>query len=135
MLLLCGDTVAPPLKIIFTNILSTGIYPDLWKLADVTPIHKKDDKQLIKNYRPISLLPICSKIFEKIVFNHLYGFLTANNLITKNQSGFRPGDSTTNQLLDLIDTIHQSFDASPTPRSETQPIIFLNKALVKMTPS
>ena len=114
MLLLCGDTAAKPLKLFFCNILSTGTYPNIWKLANVTPIHKKGDKQLIKNYRPISLLPICSKIFEKLVFNHLYNFLTTNNLITKNQSGFRPGDSTTNQLIDLIDTIHQSFDSSPT---------------------
>ena len=53
-------------------------------------------------------------MFEKIIFNHLYSFLTTNNQITKNQSGFRPGDSTTNQLLDLVDTIHQSFDAIPT---------------------
>ena len=114
MLLLCGDTVALPLKIIFCNILDTGIYPNAWKLANVTPIHKKEDKQLIKNYRPISLLPICSKIFEKIIFDRLYNFLTVNDLITKNQSGFRPGDSTTNQLIDLIDTIHKSFDATPT---------------------
>ena len=114
MLLLCGESVALPLQIIFTNILSTGIYPNFWKLANVTPIHKKSEKQKINNYRPISLLPICSKIFEKIIFNHLYRFLTTNNLITKKQSGFRPGDSTTNQLLDLIDTIHQSFDACPT---------------------
>ena len=114
MLLLCGDTVTLPLKILFTNILSTGIYPNTWKLANVTPIHKKSDKQLIKNYRPVSLLPICGKILEKIIFNQLYSFLNTNNLITKKQSGFRPGDSTTNQLLDFVDTIHQSFDANPT---------------------
>ena len=113
MLLLCGETVALPLKIIFSNILATGIYPEIWKLANVTPIHKKNNKQLIGNYRPISLLPICGKVFEKIIFNRLYTFLTNNNLITKQQSGFRPGDSTSNQLLELIDTIHQSFDATP----------------------
>ena len=77
------------------------------------PFTKKNDKQLIINYRPISLLPICGKIFEKIIFNHLYNFLTVNNLITNKQSGFRPGDSTTNQLLDLVDSIHKSLDASP----------------------
>ena len=82
MLLLCGDSVALPLKIIFSNILTTGIYPDSWKLANITPIYKKADKQLIKNYRPVSLLPICGKLLEKIIVNHLYTFLTANKLIT-----------------------------------------------------
>ena len=67
---------------------------------------------MIKNYRPISLLPICGKILEKLIFNHLYKYLHANNLITKNQSGFRPGDSTSNQLLYLIDEIHQAFDCT-----------------------
>jgi len=47
----------------------------MWKLANVTPIFKKGDKQLIKNYRPISLLPICGKMFEKIIFNNLYSYL------------------------------------------------------------
>ena len=91
MLLLCDESVISPLQIIFTNILSTFIYPDIWKLANAIPIFKKGDKQLIKNYKPISLLPICGKIFEKIIFNSLYAYLNNNNnnnLITKNQSGF-----------------------------------------------
>ena len=99
-----------PLKIIFENILSTSLYPDMWKLANVSPIFKKGDKQSIKNYRPISLLPICGKMFEKIIFNNLYHYHNSNNLITRNQSGFRPGDSTTNQLLFLVDEIHQAFE-------------------------
>ena len=72
MLLLCDESVVLPLKIIFRSILSTSAYPNIWKLANVTPIFKKGDKQLIENYRPISLLPICGKCFEKIIFNNLY---------------------------------------------------------------
>ena len=68
MLLLCDNSVILPLRIIFTNILTTATYPNMWKLADVTPIFKKGDKQLTKNYRPISLLPICGKMSEKIIF-------------------------------------------------------------------
>ena len=112
MLLLCDESVILPLQIIFTNILSTSLYPDMWTLANVTPIFKKGDKQLIKNYRPISLLPICGKIFEKIIFNNLYAYLHTNNLMSKKQSGFRPGNSTTNQLLYLLDEIHQAFDST-----------------------
>ena len=71
MLLLCDNSVVLPLKIIFKNILATSTFPNMWKLANVTPIFKKGDKQLIKNYRPISLLPICGRIFEKNYFNNL----------------------------------------------------------------
>ena len=112
MLLLCDDSVILPLKIIFRNILSTAIYPDMWKLANVTPIFQKGDKQLIKNYRPISLLPICGKVFEKIIFNNLYNHLTTHHLVTKNLSGFLPGDSTTNQLIDPVNEIHHVFDGT-----------------------
>ena len=110
MILICDDSLVLPLKLIFSNILSTGIYPELWKEANITPIHKKDSKQIVKNYRPISLLCIFSKLFERIIFKHLYNFLNCNNLITKNQSGSRPGDSTIIQLLDLTNEIHKSFD-------------------------
>ena len=109
---LFDDSVILPLRIFFRNILATAIYPDIWKLAKVTPNFKKGDKQLIQNYRPISLLPICGKTFEKIVFNNLYKHLTTHHLISKNQSGFRPGDSTTNQLIDLVNDIHRAFDST-----------------------
>ena len=123
MLIFCDDSVVLPLKIIFENILLTSTYPDISKLANVTPIFKKGDKQLIKNYRPISLLPICGKMFEKIIFNNLYSYLNENNLITKNQSGFHPGDSTTNQLLYLVNEIHQAFES---PKSLEVRVVFLD---------
>ena len=69
----------------------------MWKLANVTPIFKKGDKQLIRNYRPISLLPIFGKILENIIFNNLYTYLHANHLITKK---------------DLLDEILQAFDST-----------------------
>ena len=72
---------------------------------------QKYDKQLTKNYMPISLLPICAKLFEKILFNNIYNYLISNNLITS-QSGFIPGDSTTNQLLYLTHIIRSLFDSS-----------------------
>ena len=64
---LCDSSVVLPLvEIIFKNILETSIYPNTWKLANVTPTINKEDKQLVKDYRPISLLPICGKLFEKL---------------------------------------------------------------------
>ena len=123
MLLICDDSVTLPLKVIFSNILLSSTYPDIWKLTNVIPIFKKGDKQLIKNYRPISLLPICGKPFENIIFNNLYSYLNTNNIITKNHSGFRPGDSTTNQLLYLVNEIHQ---ASEDPKFLEVRAVFLD---------
>ena len=60
--------------------------PDSWKYANVQPIYKKANRQLVNNYRPISLLPICGKILEKIVFDKVYAFFNKNNLISGNQS-------------------------------------------------
>ena len=131
MLLLCDSSVVLPLQIVSQNILVSSIYTDMWELANVIPIFKKGDKQLIKNDRPISLLPICGKIFEKIIFNNLYNYLNTNYLITKNQSGFCPGDSTTNQLLYLVNEIHLAFDE---PKSLEVRAVFLDisKGFVKV---
>ena len=112
MIQLCGKELCKPLQLIFQNILRTSIFPDQWKEANVTPVHKKKDKQTVSNYRPISLLPIFAKVFERIIYKNLYNFLTTNKLITKNQSGFTPGDSGTNQLLSLIHDVHVAFDDS-----------------------
>ena len=110
MIDLCGESITLPLSIIFTNIMNTGIFPNNWKSANVTPTFKKESKQNIKNYRPISLLPLFAKIFERILFSQMYNYFVSNDLITKNQSGFRPKDSVTNQLIYLVDEIHSSLD-------------------------
>ena len=68
MFLICNASVVSPLMIIFKHILETSSYPDPWKLANVVSIYRKENKQLVENYQPISLLPICRKIFEKLVF-------------------------------------------------------------------
>ena len=75
MLKLCADEVSVPLKLIFDKSLQCGKFPTLWKKANVQPVHKKGSRQRKKQYRPISLLPICSKIFEKIMFDQMYTFL------------------------------------------------------------
>ena len=110
MLKLCAPAVAKPLNMIFDKCLSEGTFPNAWKLANVQPIHKKDCRQTKSNYRPISLLPVCGKILERIVFNDLYSFLNNNNLISSDQSGFRPGDSTINQLISITSDIFESFE-------------------------
>ena len=65
-----------------------------------------------KNYGPISLLPIAGKIFERLLYDKMFEFFIANNLISKSQSGFRPGGSCINQLLSITHEIYQSFDDS-----------------------
>ena len=109
MLKLCASEVAIPLQIIFQDCINSGRFPDCWKYANVQPIHKKANRQIKSNYRPISLLPICSKILEKIIFDQVYAFLNINNL-SKNQSGFCPGDSTIYQLISITSTIYEAFE-------------------------
>ena len=110
LLKMCAKEVSIPLKLIFEKSLQSGIFPTQWKYANVQPVHKKSSRQLKENYRPISLLPICGKIFEKIIFDSFYRFLIGNNLISRNQSGFRPGDSTINQLLSITAEIFEAFE-------------------------
>ena len=86
------------------------MFPLNGKKANVVPGHKKGDKQILKNFRPISLLPIAGKIFERLFYDRVFEFFIENNLISKNQSGFRPGDSCINQLLSITHEIYQSFD-------------------------
>ena len=99
MIKLCGQSIVKPLSIIFKNCIDNGIFPDIWKKSNIIPVHKKGDKQIIDNYRPVSLLPICGKIFKKLLFNSIFKFLDDNNRLSSNQSGFRPSDSHEYQLL------------------------------------
>ena len=74
MLRICGDSICTPLEIIFSQALLTGVFPSEWKKGSIVPVHKKSDKQNIKNYLPVSLLPICGKIFEGLIFNEMFRF-------------------------------------------------------------
>ena len=110
MLKIYATEIAVPLQITFLDCSNSAIFPDRWKFANVQPIYKKSNRQMKNNYRPISLLPICGKILEKIVFDQVYAFLSVNNLLSQNQSGFRPGDSSIFQLISITSTIYDSFE-------------------------
>ena len=110
MLKLCGSAIYKTLVIIFKQSVDTGISPSEWKKGNIVPIHKKGDKQTLKNYRPVSLLPICGKILEQLMFNEMFKLFIENELISSNQSGFKPGDSCVNQLVSITHEIYKSFD-------------------------
>ena len=81
MLKICGSSIYKPLKMIFKQCIETIAFPSKWKKANIVPIHKKGDKQILKNYRPISLLPICGKILQRLMFNEIFNFFIENKLI------------------------------------------------------
>ena len=80
-------------------------------------MHKKSDKQVINSYRSVSILPICGKVFEKLIFNSVYKYLEDQKLLSADQSGFRENDSCVNQLLSIVLNIYSAFDAYPTLES------------------
>ena len=102
MLKLCTALISKPVHILFNNsVVINEYFPNEWKKANVIPVHKKGDMQIIKNCRPVSLLPISSKIFEKIMFNFLFKYLEDNKLLTCYQPGFWRGDSYVDQLFSI----------------------------------
>ena len=102
--------IAEPLSLISNQSLCSGIFPSKLKIAKVIPLHKKNEKDLLDNYRPISLLPSISKVFERIVYNQLYSYLTTNGILFKSQYGFRKLHSTETAAIELTDTILQNLD-------------------------
>ena len=104
-----------PLIIIINQMLNTGIFPDKLKTAKIIPIYKKDDETLFTNYRPISLLPAISKIFEKVIFNQLYEFFVQQKLFYNAQYGFRTEHSTEYAALELVDRVMCEMDKNYTP--------------------
>jgi len=87
----CVNYISKPLTCIFNLSLTTGVHPDRLKFAIVQPIYKKGDRAKLTNYRPISLLPSCSKILETIMFNRLFQYVQTNEILAPEQFGFRKG--------------------------------------------
>ena len=109
--------ILDPLTIIINQSLCTGIFPDHLKIAKVTPLFKKGDPHLLDNYRPISLLPAFSKVFEKTVYNQVYKYFDDNKLLYISQYGFRSLHSTELASLEITDRITRDLDDGKIPIS------------------
>ena len=90
--------ISPLLSRYYNDFMRRGEFPDITKVARVTPIFKKGNKKLFQNYRPVSNLPILGKIFEKIIFNRIHSFLSSQNILYDNQYGFRKHHSCSHAL-------------------------------------
>jgi hypothetical protein len=110
LLKMCATIITPSLTKLFNLSLRTCKFPTSWKLANVLPIYKKGVTSDVNNYRPVSLLSCLSKVFEKAIFKHVFNFLRQNLILTVHQSGFLPGDSTVNQLVNLYNTFSKALD-------------------------
>lgn len=102
---------------IFNRSLAEGKFPSAWKLAHVSPLHKKECKHISNNYRPISLLSCVGKALERCIHKYVYSFLMSNNIISPSQSGFITGDSAVNQLLCIYNDLWSSFDSGVTTQA------------------
>ena len=107
--------IVGPLTLVINQSLNCGIFPEKFKLSKITPVYKKDDKYLVENYRPISLLPSVSKLLEKVLFDQFYKYLTVNNYLSPDQHGFRKFHSTEHAVLELTDRILLELDKANTP--------------------
>ena len=110
LLKLAMPFIEDSLVYLFNTSLETSQFPDPWKIARVSPIFKDGDKTEKSNYRPISELPVVSRLFEKLVFNQLYQYLNGNCFINSNQSGFRELYSTATCLRKNTDDWYNGMD-------------------------
>ena len=110
LLTLIPDLIIVPFAYIINMSLQTGEYPDLLKMVKVIPIHKGGSSQDVNNYRPISLLSIFDKLIEKLMHKRLYSFLEKNNILFRNQFGFRKNNSTVYALAQITEMIKVSID-------------------------
>ena len=101
----CAFILTPHLTRFYNSFINLGIFPDLLKIGQITPIFKKGNTQLLQNYRPISTLPCFGKIFEKVIYSRLYNFCISKNLLYENQYGFRSHHSTSHAVNYSIDKI------------------------------
>jgi hypothetical protein len=108
------EHLSSPLAAIINKSLSEGKFPNIMKIAKITPIFKAKDRTNLTNYRPIALLPAISKVFEKIIFKRLYFFLEKYSIICEHQYGFRPKHSTIDAITQFTYQIKESMKKKET---------------------
>ena len=105
-----GDSVVEALYYLFARSLKTGIVPEDWKLANVTPVFKKGSRKLLKNYRPISLTSLVCKVLEKITKGWIQKHLDANDILRTSLHGFRSSRSCLTNLLPFLNCVTEQLD-------------------------
>ena len=110
LLKIVADLIVVPLCRIINLSFSTGIFPDILKVAKVIVLHKGGSTQEVNNYRPIKLLSIFDKIIEKLMHKRLYDFLELHNVLYMSQFGFRRRHSTAHSLIDITEQIKETID-------------------------
>ena len=106
----CSDLILNPLTHLVNLSLAQGCFPNDLKISRTCPIFKNGSRKEASNYRPISCLPVLSKVFEKVVFNQLYEYLIINNILSPNQFGFQPGKSTLHPIIHILNYIAEAFN-------------------------
>ena len=107
----CPDLISGSLALIFNQSIDTGIFPDEWMSARITPLFKKaGSRSDPSNYRPISIIPVVAKVFERIIYDQLYHYLNENDLLSQHQSGFRSLHSTVTALIEATDNWSLNID-------------------------
>ena len=105
-----ADEISPALTLLYQSSINSGVVPEDWRTAHVTPIFKKGERYKASNYRPISLTSIPGKLLEHIIVHKIMNFAENNNILCREQHGFRRHRSCTSQLLGLVDDISYSRD-------------------------
>ena len=109
---LCADIITPIIVNLFNASLVVGEFPSCLKVGRIIPVFKKGSRSSVSNYRPITTLPVLSKIFEKLMHVRIYSFLNKYDVFCRKQFGFREGHSTTDALLEYCNEVYNSLNES-----------------------
>ena len=115
--------ILPALTHILNLSIATKVFPSAWKKSKVIPLHKKEDLLNPKNYRPVAIIPILSKVLERVIFNQMVAYLTDNSLIHPNHHAYRANHNTTTALLQMYDVWLDSLE-----KGEMAGVCFLDKS-------
>ena len=110
----CSPVIEPILAEIFNEMIEFSIYPDWMKLAKITPLYKKGDRNLPENYRPISLISSLSKVFEKLLLKRMMSFCSKHKILTSAQFGFRPKMSCVQAIIRVTECLREQIDKKMT---------------------
>ena len=110
MLRMCNLAIVKPPASLSKNCFSQDILQEIWKKLNIWPIHKKIDKQILNNYRPVSLISLCGKIFKRITSSSLHQLIEEHKVLLIQKSSFRSNGSCISQLLIIVQTLYKAFD-------------------------